>query len=247
MLQRALIVVVVVGLAACGGTSTSSPAAPTPTPVVTTVSVTMSPSTDVLKIQGTETFTVTATLSDGTTKAVTGSWSSDNVAVATVDTSGKVTGIASGQATIAVAYDTARATRIVRIIPDYQGNWTGEYAVLSCQDSGDFAKEEWCKTALRNGVIKVTMALTHARDAVTGSWTHDVMSGTTQGTLEADGTLALSGIGTLDRIPMAIAGWRSRSADNKSQTGKFSLTFTSSVWSGSALASVEIRTCTKGT
>jgi hypothetical protein len=247
MLQRALIVVVVVGLASCGGTSTSSPAAPTPTPVVTTVSVTMSPSTDMLKIQGTETFTVTATLSDGTTKAVTGSWASDNAAVATVDTAGKVTGIGSGHATITVTYDTAKATRTVRIIPDYQGNWSGEYTVVSCQDSGDFTKEDWCKAALRNGVIKVTMTLTQARDAVTGSWTHDVMSGTTQGTLETDGTLAISGNGTMDRIPMAISGWRSRSTDNKSQTGKFSLTFASSVWSGSAVASVEIRTCTKGT
>jgi hypothetical protein len=131
------------------------------------------------------------------------------------------------------------------VVPDYQGNWTGDYTVLTCQDSGDFTKEDWCQAALRNGVVRVTMALTQTRDAVSGTWTHDVMSGTAQGTIEADGALPLAGTGTMDRIPMAITGWRARSTDNRSQAGKFTMNFTSTVWSGSAQASVEIRTCTK--
>ena len=71
------------------------------------------------------------------------------------------------------------------------------------------------------------------------------MSGTAQGTIEADGTLPLAGTGTMDRIPMAIAGWRARSTDNKSQAGKFTMNFTWTVWSGSSQAGVQIRTCSK--
>jgi hypothetical protein len=165
-----------------------------------------------------------------------------------VDSSGKVTGVGSGQATVTVTYDTVRATRTIRVVPDYQGSWTGDYTVLSCSDSGSFHSEDWCKAALRDAIIHVTLVLTQTRDAVTGSWTHAEMAGTAQGTIEADGTLVLSGTGisTADKIPMTIAGWRTRSTDNKTQTGKFTMNFTSSVWSGSSQASVEIRTCTKG-
>jgi hypothetical protein len=246
MVHRALLMAVIFGLSGCGGGSSPSAPTPSPTPVATTVSVSINPSTDLLKIQGTETFTVTATMSDGSSKAVSGAWATDAATVATVDSAGKVTGVGPGQAAITVTYDGAKATRTVRVVPDYQGNWTGDYKVLSCQDSGDFSREEWCHTALEDGVIRVSMMLTQARDTVTGPWTHGSMAGTAQGTIETDGTLALSGTGNLDSIPMTITGWRSRSADNKSQTGTFTLTFTSSVWSGSSQASVEIRTCAKG-
>ena len=247
MVRRALIMTVALGVGACGGGS-SMPSRPTPTvpSPVTTVMLMISPSIDLLKIQGSATFTVSATMSDTSTKTVTGAWTSDAHGVATVDSAGRVTGIASGQAVISVEYDGLKAIRTIRVVPDYQGNWAGGYAILTCQDTGDFAKEEWCKAALRNGVIRVTMALTQARDALSGSWTHDVMTGTVQGTIEADGTLTLAGTGTLDSTPMSITGWKSRSTDNESQYGTFDLNFASTIWSGSARATVEIRTCTKG-
>lgn len=246
MVHRALLVAALSGLSACGGGSSPSAPTPSPTPTATTVSVSINPSTDILKVQGTETFTVTATMSDGSSKAVSGTWASDATGIATMDAAGKVTGVAPGQASISVAYEGVRASRTIRVVPDYQGAWTGDYRVLSCQDSGDFRNEDWCRSALEDGVIKVSMTLTQSRDTVSGTWVHDVMAGAAQGTIEVDGTLVLSGTGKLDSIPMTITGWRSRSADNKGQTGKFTLTFTSSVWSGSSQASVEIRTCAKG-
>jgi len=247
MVHRALLMAALFGLSACGGGS-SSPTTPTPapTPAATTVSVAITPSTDLIKIQGTESFTVTATMSDGTSKAVSGAWTSDAATVVTVDTAGKVTGVGSGQAVVTATYGGAKATRTIRVVPDYQGSWAGDYRVLSCQDSGDFSREQWCVAALKDGVIRVSMTLTQTRDAVTGPWTHSSMSGAAQGTIEADGTLALSGTGRLDSVPMSITGWRSRSTDNKGQAGKFTLAFTSTVWSGSAQATVEIRTCAKG-
>lgn len=247
MFRRLVLVLLTLSVAGCGGggSSSSSPSSPTTT-TPTTVSVAISPSTDVLKIQGTETFTVTATMSDGTSRAVSGTWTSSAASVATVDSSGKATAIASGQATITVTYSGASATRTIRVVPDYQGSWTGDYTVLSCQDSGGFHQEDWCKTAMADPVVRVTMTLTQTRDTVAGTWTHKLMAGAVQGTIEADGTLALTGIGNTEGTPINIAGWRTLSTDNKTQTGKYTLTFTSSVWSGSSQAGVEIRTCTKG-
>jgi hypothetical protein len=249
MVRHVFIILLVLSPAACGGGGgSSSPTTPTPvTPAATTASVAIAASTDMIAIQGTTIFIANATMSDGSSKpGVSATWTSDAASVATVDSSGKVTGVGSGQATITAAYDTVRATRTIRVVPDYQGSWTGDYTVLSCSDSGTFRSEDWCKAALADGIIHVTMALTQTRDAVTGSWTHKQMAGTTSGTIESDGTLVLSGNGKMDTIPMTITGWRTRSTDNRTQTGKFTLNFTSSVWSGSSQAGVEIRTCTKG-
>ena len=242
MRRSLLFAVVLGGLAACGKEG-GAPA--TPTPSVTTVSVAINAPADMLKINGVDVFSATATMSDGTARAVTPVWASDNAAVATVDGSGKVTGIGSGQATISAIYETLRGTRAVQIVPDYQGSWTGEYTVTSCQHSGDFAAVGWCDAALADGLTSLTMTLTQVRDAVSGQWTHDRMSGAAQGTIETTGTLPLAGNGYYEGTLINIGGWRSVSADNQNQTGRFTMTFASPTWSGSADVSVEIRTCTK--
>lgn len=245
--RRLLLVTFLVLLSACGGGGggSSTPSSPTPvTPTPTTASVAITPATDLITINGTAAFSATATMSDGTTKSVTGTWASDATAVATVDSSGKVTGIAPGQATVSVTYDNVKGSRTLRVVPDYQGNWSGEYTVLSCQDTGDFHREDWCKVAMKD-LVRLTMALTQTRDAVAGTWTHRDMAGNTSGTIETDGTLVLSGDGKLDNVPMTMTGWRSRSTDNSTQTGTFTLNITSTVWSGSSQAQIDIRTCRK--
>ncbi len=247
MLTRTTVVALfLTGLAACGGGGSGSPTNPTPvTPAPTVVSLSISPSTDLIAIQGTVTLGATATMSDGTTKAASGTWASDASAIASVDGTGKVTGVAPGQATVTVTYENVKATRAIRVVPDYQGNWTGDYTVLSCQDSGDFHQEDWCQAAMQD-VVRVTLTLTQNRDAVTGAWTHRDVKGTASGSILTDGTLVLDGSGNLETIPLTIAGWRSRSTDNRTQSGRFTLNMSSTSWSGSSQMLVEIRTCTKG-
>ena len=87
------------------------------------------------------------------------------------------------------------------------------------------------------------MTLTQTRDTASGTWTHDRMTGATQGTIEVGGTLMLAGSGTYEGTVINIAGWRSVTTDNRNQTGQFTMTFTSPTWSGSAQTAVEIRTC----
>jgi len=247
LLRHSLVALLLTGLAACGGGSGGgSPTTPTPvTPAPTVASLSISPATDLVTIQGAVALSATATMSDGTTKAASGTWASDAPSIATVDGTGKVTGIAPGQATVTVTYENVKATRAIRVVPDYQGSWTGDYTVLACQDSGDFHQEDWCKVAMRD-LVHVTMTLTQNRDAVTGAWTHRDVKGTVSGTISTDGTLALEGNGNLDNVPLTITGWRSRSTDNKTQSGRFTISMTSSRWSGSSQALIEIRTCTKG-
>ena len=77
----------------CKKDSPTTPTPPSP-PTITGVTVTSEHSTIV--VGNTEQMTATVTMSDGTTRAGVGTWSSDNTGVAIVNQSGLVTGIQTG-------------------------------------------------------------------------------------------------------------------------------------------------------
>ena len=72
---------------------------PTP-PVVSVTGVTLNKTGITLEVDGSETLTATVAPEDATNQKVT--WQSDKPEIATVDASGKVTGVAAGEATITV-------------------------------------------------------------------------------------------------------------------------------------------------
>jgi len=92
------------GLIACGGEKKPDPTPdPGPTPGPTEVKVTgVTLDLNTLSLMESEYKTLTATVApaDATNKAIT--WSSDNIACATVDTSGKVSALGAGSAKISV-------------------------------------------------------------------------------------------------------------------------------------------------
>src|SRR5262245_28768234 len=114
--------------AACGGDG-GTPAAPTPM----VQSVTVASSSDLIFIGASETFTATAAMSSGGTQSVTGgTWGTDSPSVASVDSTGRVTGVGSGMATIFVDFQGRRGTKLIRGLPNYQGAWSGSYAITGC-------------------------------------------------------------------------------------------------------------------
>ena len=116
--------VLVFGLVSCGGEGERPPTSPTPTPTPTALAITSS--TDLLKINQIEPFTLRAPMSDGSTRTVAGTWSSDSPAVATVDSNGRVTAAGSGETAISAEVKGLRAApRRIRVLPDYQGRWSG--------------------------------------------------------------------------------------------------------------------------
>jgi hypothetical protein len=83
----------------CNKNNPTTPSSPTPNPpTITDVTVTSEHSTVV--VGNTEQMTATVTMSDGTTKAGNGTWSSANPNMAIVNQSGLVTGIRKGSANI---------------------------------------------------------------------------------------------------------------------------------------------------
>lgn len=108
-------------LAACAG---SPPSAAGPSPLVSTPSA---PAVASIAVAGssplvgaTAQFSATATLSDGTTQAMTNlaSWSSSDSKVASVSASGAVTGVASGDADITATYQAISGkARVIVVRP----------------------------------------------------------------------------------------------------------------------------------
>jgi len=122
-------------LSACG--SSKSPAAPA-APTTTGISVTF-PAGGTIYIGATAQLQVNETLSDGTTRAGIATWSSDAPTVATVSaTTGMVTAVAAGEATITADANARRGTLRIRVYPNFNGTWVGTEASVSCDDSGVF-------------------------------------------------------------------------------------------------------------
>jgi hypothetical protein len=160
--------------------------------------VAITASVDHLKARDTYTFVATAAHSDGTNAPVT-QWSSDNTQVATVDsTSGKVTAVAPGKATIIADHDGARATKLLHAVPDYQGGWEGDYVVTACSETGDFAG--FCQDFPVNDVLPIMVQLTQTGDAAQGTVMFGELPATARGTF--DDTVALP----LDEATITVEG-----------------------------------------
>jgi uncharacterized protein YjdB len=110
-----VILVLALPLAACGGSADSS-AGPAALPTVTSVSVSLSPSS--IPINGRASASAIPRSREGTALVGRGtSWSSGNPAVASVDASGTVTGLASGTADIIATIEGKSGSATLTVVP----------------------------------------------------------------------------------------------------------------------------------
>jgi hypothetical protein len=230
--------------AAVGCGEDGGPGAPSPTP--TGLSIT--PETPLIKIKGTETFSATGTFSDGSKRSVQATWGTDNAAVATIDSSGRASGVSSGQATIFADAQGQRATRLLRVLPDYHGRWQGDWMTTACGDDGDWRGA--CAEFPPGSLFGLLLALTQTGDTVSGTADFgDDSPGAVSGTIRMDGPLALGGTQTvvIEGIPveLVISDWETVTTDNERMTGRFRVTFRVAGLTGSIGIDGEVRIVAK--
>jgi len=119
--QMPLRIALLAALALLGG-ACSSPTAPT--------AITIAPAISVLKVGQGETLRVVAAAD--ASRELLATWTSDNPAVATVDARGTVTAVATGAATIRATSHGQVATRTLTVVPNYAGNWNGQFKIVTC-------------------------------------------------------------------------------------------------------------------
>jgi hypothetical protein len=158
---------VALSVAACnGGSSSSSPAPTVPTPTTTSVTVTVA---SPLRMGQTTQATGTETLSSGQSQPVTTAWQSDAPSVATVTGAGLVSGVANGRATIFVIAGGRQGQQVVRVVPDYQGNWDIGQRVTSCTESGFFVDLDFCDEFPTGSVYGITMNVAQTGEQITAT------------------------------------------------------------------------------
>jgi len=244
-----ILIVLAFGITSCGGSD--GPGPPTsPQPPATTTGLAITSSTDLLKIKQSETFTLTATMSDGGTKNITGTWRSESPATASVDSGGRVTGIGAGETAISAESNGARATPLtIRVLPDYQGRWSGDWRVAGCTADGDWSLSDICREVPPGTLLSFGLVLTQDRDTATGTVTLDDVAGPVQGSIRLAGQLGVGGGFPVTEegitIDVSVTEWETATIDNQQMTGRFVLVFREATFRGSVRFDGELRIVTK--
>jgi len=227
-----------------------SPASPPPT--AETLTITIGP--DALRTGFFADFTVMASMSDRTSQNVTrlAAWTTSDASVATVDSNGRVSAVRNGSITLTAAYQGRVASRTIRIVHNYSGQWNGTYVVRSCNQTGVFASSGYCQNL---GTTPLPFGLQIAQsgpnlDMVTGLISLRGLVGSVSGSIGTDGTLVLTGSytaadsGGVD-MRVGIPSWSTTPAGDSSMTGSFVETLAVVGSDGSANEMSEIVTATQ--
>lgn len=186
-MHRFCAVAALVSLAACGGGGSSV----NPDPTTSAISVTVS---SPLRMGQTTQASGTATLSNGTSEVLSAGWQSDAPGVATVTGAGTVTGVANGLATIFVLSGGRQGQQLIRVVPDYQGTWSGGLRVTSCTQSGAWATERVCDDFRVNTVFEYTVSFAQSGESMTAraSYGSPLEFPAVPAPIRADGTSSFS-------------------------------------------------------
>lgn len=254
--MRLIIVCCLICAAAC---DKKSPAAPSSLPVSSTALAIRGP--DILLTGVPADYTVTATFSDGTAATVSPVWSTDNPAIATIDSSGHLEGRTHGSTRVTATYEGRSASRMARVVANYGGTWNGSYVIRACTDTGDLVDHDggWCRSGfgrVGNVVTGVTMTLAQGGtnlSEITGTYAY--YEEPISGVVTADGRLSLAGTFAerdwWDEPQTILAVWNIHAWDSKvveadTMIGRFSEHFDSLYFRrGDADMEIEIITMTR--
>ena len=208
-------------LVACGGDG-GSPSGPSTTP---SVSVTF-PAGGTIFIGNAVQFAAQETLSNGTTRDATNdaTWGSDAPNVATVSSTGLVTAVAAGQATISADVNP-RGTMLIRVFPNFGGSWAGNEVFASCEASGEF--EGLCDVpGFGVGAVFPHNSMFTQNEASVDAtiFTGDGTTATMTGNITVGGELQLPSAPVLPADPMVnaqVQNWLSRADTPSRMTGTY--------------------------
>ncbi|HWP99492.1 MAG TPA: hypothetical protein VNK92_03385, partial [Vicinamibacterales bacterium] len=155
---------------------------------------------------------------------------SDAPQVVSVTADGEARGVGLGRATIRAVFEALTATRPLRVVPDFEGVWTGEYRIAKCTRTSGRGPD-FCRAIL--GIqLPFKLALIQTGDRPIGTLDlYDNLggpleTGSVEGSIDDDGALLLAGdTRSLDEVhprETKITDWRSElAADSDSMIGRF--------------------------
>jgi hypothetical protein len=119
--------------------------------------------------------TASVLLGRGGARLLTRGWHSDHPAVAAITDQGIVTAVSIGRAVLSVASGGEPRGQEVRVVPDFEGYWTGTYRISRCTPYPNDAFRSFC-AGLENTTARITFVLTQNGEFVTGTFATDDVS-----------------------------------------------------------------------
>ena len=179
--MRAALLILALGLSACS----SSPTAPTPPPApplsplpsnILSISVIgdMWIVTTSTPVQWTARLVTSTTPFDWVDGSDRVTWTVEPAGVVSVDRLGRVTPLSIGTAHVTATLGDKTGGNNVRVLPDYSGEWRGEYVVTGCTGGHDFREcgrimQGEAGAGIQGGKYPFMLALSQFRDEVTGT------------------------------------------------------------------------------
>lgn len=143
-------------------------------------------------------------------------WSVEPAGIANIDRLGRVTPVANGTATVRATLGDKVGTNPIRVLPDFSGNWSGEYSVTGCTGGSD---PRTCGRIMFNegpnrARYSFRLALTQNRDALTGTLIEPSRQDAADLVIPVTGFVRLSGAMVLEATipqpnldPLRITNW----------------------------------------
>jgi hypothetical protein len=226
-------VIALLATGACGG-SPAGPAGP-PAKVLTAVTI-VSPSAFMF-VADQKVLAAVAQYSDGTSESVDAAWTV-TAAPSVLNWPGSsggsplppVTAVGNGTGQISAVYQGHVASLTVRVAPDYRGNWTGTFSVVTCARDAGFPLVTFCSSVLASPTQGFQTALTQNQLSAAGTMSLATGSGQVQGTIDEQGNLSLTGTLSASSAgqsySVTVAGWQSSvvsSAVSSKMSGQFTM------------------------
>ena len=255
------LIAVVVLIALAAGCQGKNPAAPSQ-PAGQTVTGLVINGVDAVLTGSVTSYAVTATMSDGTTRAVTPTWTSSRTDVASVDSAGRLDGRAHGATNLTASYTGRTASKTVQVVNNYGGSWVGQYVIKACDQSGYFQRAG-CESSGRVGqVLPITLALSQtgsSKSEIRGtlvlirfpylSAVLDRIEQNITGVVTEDGRLTLGGSSTIqswdDTYTFKVEEWDTNVSGPGAMTGHWTQTLGVLWYAGNAFQENELVTMTQ--
>jgi hypothetical protein len=185
-----LAVVAALSIGACGSPSAPATATST-TPAVTLSGLNPSEVATMLEVGQAQVYTLTVA---PTTAVIT--WTSSAPAVLTVDSTGNVTGISNGIATLTASANSGQTASLgVQVVPIYGGTWAGNVTVIGCNDLVGFAAAGYCAQnlgAVQAFTMSLSQTLSDTGNIISGTFTKGEGGNTLSGSV-SDGNIGTGG------------------------------------------------------
>jgi hypothetical protein len=223
-----------------GGCGDKANAPTTPTPTVVAPSITTSG--DIIYMG--QTVQMAATGTDIR-------WGGDNPAVANVDAmTGRVTGTGTGRVTVWAENIGGRATRLLRGMPSFAGEWGGNYQVTECHAIGSFFSAPslgFCASLRPGTILNMGLSMSQNGERVTGHYALGTLTGNLDsGVVGENGVLPLTSQPAVNGLAsVRIENMRLESTQPGIITGRMELVFSQVGQPGHGRVVAELRNLTR--